>query len=78
MDWRRVLLWIAFFAIVGGAILLITRVAKIAFAPRIVADDFNAATDVFIDASATSGGSYFRTRVESETGEMRACRFSAF
>ena len=38
MDWRRVLLWIAFFAIVGGAIVLITRVAKIAFTPRQVAE----------------------------------------
>jgi len=37
MDWRRVLLWIAFFAIVGGAVLLITRVAKMAFGLRTIA-----------------------------------------
>jgi hypothetical protein len=38
MDWRRLLLWVAFFAIVVSAILLITRVAKMAFAPRAVAE----------------------------------------
>jgi len=37
VDWRRVLLWIVFFAILGGAVLLITRVAKMAFDPRQVA-----------------------------------------
>jgi hypothetical protein len=38
MDWRRALLWAAFVAILVGAILLIVRVSKVAFAPRQVSE----------------------------------------
>ena len=38
MNWRRALLWVVFFAILVAAILLIVRVAKIAFGARQVSE----------------------------------------
>jgi len=38
MNWRRLLLWVALFAILAGAVLAITRVAKMTFAPRQVSE----------------------------------------
>ena len=37
MNWRRLLLWIAFLAVVAGGILVIVRVAKMTFGTQRIA-----------------------------------------